>query len=86
MLYVFGKGMKNMQNIQNTQNMHNMHNLQSTKTVRVQHITLFSYSEFHEANLNHQETIDEWTQNVIKQSNIQTTGLSWYFHFLNIWE
>ena len=59
MLYVFGKGMKNMQNIQNTQNMHNMHNLQSTKTVRVQHITLFFYLEFHEANLNHQETKGE---------------------------
>ena len=56
MLYVFGKGMTNMQNIQNTQN---MHNLQSTKTVRVQHITLFFYLEFHEANLNHQETKGE---------------------------
>ena len=59
MLYVFGKGMTNMQNIQNTQNMHNMHNLQSTKTVRVQHITLFFHSEFHEANLNYQETRGE---------------------------
>ena len=33
-----------------------MQNMQNTKTVRVEHITLFLYSEFHEANLNHQET------------------------------
>ena len=34
-----------------------------SKTVRIQHIILFLYSEFHEENLNHQETNGEWTQN-----------------------
>ena len=33
------------------------------KDSQVQHITLFLYSEFHEENLNHQETTSEWTQN-----------------------
>ena len=40
-------------------NVQDMQNLQNTKTVRIQHITLFFYSELHEENLNHQETIGE---------------------------
>ena len=49
--------------MQNTQNMQNMQNMHNTKTVRIQIITLFLYSEFHEGNLNHQETNGERTQN-----------------------
>ena len=52
---------QSMQNLQNLQNMQNMQNMQNTKTVRIQHITShhFLYSEFHEENLNHQETNGE---------------------------
>ena len=59
-----------------------MQNMQNTKTVRVQHITLFLYSEFHEANLNHQETIIQNMQNMQKIKNTKTVRIQHITVFL----
>ena len=56
---------QNMQNIYKTDRLYRICRMcRIQRQSRVQHITLFLYSVFHETNLNHQETKDgEWTQN-----------------------
>ena len=75
-------GSRIVQNMQNMQNMLIMQNMQNTKTVKFNTSLYFSTQSFmRTTSIIRRQKANEYK---MTKTKIQTTELSWSFHFLNI--